>query len=69
MSSGYWKFPRHPVSTEQLKMGGINDIIFHYHYRVGPKIGKGVCDLCRIPCECTAFVAQLGKYWLPTIVP
>ena len=40
---------------------------FHYHYRFDPKLGKGVCVIFQIPWACTAYVAQIHKYWLPTI--
>ena len=46
-------------------MRGTNIIISHYHYRVDPKLSKGVCAIIRIPCECKACVSQLDKYWLP----
>ena len=48
-------------------MRGRNTIILHYHYRVDPELGKGVCEIRRIPCECQVCVAQLDKYWLQTI--
>ena len=44
-----------------------NTILSHYHYRVDPKLGKFVCAIRLIPCECTAYVYQPYKYWLPTI--
>ena len=65
----YWKFPRHPVAAEKLEARGRNTILSHYNYRVDPKLGKGVCMIRRIPCEFPTCVAQLDKYWLPTIYP
>ena len=50
-------------------MRGINTIISHYRYRVDPKMGKCVCAILGIKCTCTAYVAQLDKYWLPNIAP
>ena len=46
-----------------------NYILLHYYYRVDPKLGKGVCEICQIICACTAYVSKLDKYWLPTIAP
>ena len=40
-----------------------------YHYRVDPKLSKCVCAIRRIPCECTDYVDQLDKYWLPNCDP
>ena len=50
-------------------MRGRNTILSHYHYRVDPELGEGVCVVFRIPCACPSFVAQLDKDWLPTINP
>ena len=50
-------------------MRGRNNIISHYHYRVDPKLGKGVCEILHIPCACPSCVAQLDKYWLTNIAP
>ena len=50
-------------------MRGRNNILLYYHYKVDPKIGKGICKILRIPCACPACVAQHDKYWLPTIAP
>ena len=51
MSWYYWKFPSHPVAAEKFEMRGFNTIIFHYNYRVDPKLGKGVCTISQILCE------------------
>ena len=59
----YQNFPRHPVAAEKLKIIGINTIPFHYNYRVDPEIGKGVCEIHRIPCALPACVYQLDIYW------
>ena len=50
-------------------MRGINTIILHYYYSIDPKLGKGVCNIFRIPCACTACIAKLDRYWLPNIDP
>ena len=69
MSWGYYRFPRHPVAAEKFEMRGRNNIILHYHYRIDPKLGKGVCVICQIPCACPASVAQVDKYWLQNYDP
>ena len=69
MTWDYRKFPRHPVSAEKCEIIVINTIIFHDHYRVEPELGKVACVIRRIPCACPACVAQLDKYWSPTITP
>ena len=65
----YWKFPREPVSAENFETRGINTIILHYHYRVDPKLGKGVCIFIYFLCKCSACIAQLDIYWLSNIAP
>ena len=44
----------------------INTVLPHYHYRVYTKLGKGVCDILRIPCACPVCVSQLDKYLFPS---
>ena len=36
---------------------------------VDTELVKGICAINRIPCAYPACVAQLDKYWLPTIYP
>ena len=69
MSWDYWKLPRHPVDAEKFEMRVRNAIFSHYHYRVDPKVVKGVCASLFIPCVFPACVAQLHKYWLPNCAP
>ena len=63
------KFPRKPVAAETFETRGRNNILLRYHYRFDPELGKGVCEIHWIPCAHPACVAQLDKYWLPTISP
>ena len=67
MSWDCWKFPRHPVAAEIMKLRGRNTILLYYNYRVDTKLGKYVCVINMFPCACILFVAQLDKYCLPTI--
>ena len=69
MSWYYWKFPRHPVSAEKFEIRGSNTILSHYHYRVYPKLGKGVCYIHHIPCAHTSCASKIDKYWLSNFAP
>ena len=69
ISWDFHNFCHHPVAAENFVIRGRNTIISIYHYRVYPKLGKGVCDIGRIPCGCTACVDQLDKYWLTNCAP
>ena len=69
MTWDYQKFPRHPVAANKFEIRVRNNIILNHHYRFDPELSKGVCDIFRIPCACTYCVAQLDRYWLPTIPP
>ena len=64
MSWDYWMFTRYPVVSEKFEKRGRNTIPLHDHYRIDPKLGKGVCSIHRIPYSCPACVDQLDKYWL-----
>ena len=67
MTWDYWNFPRHQVAAKKFEIRGRNTILLHYHYRVDPELGKYVCENFRILCACKSCVAQIDKYWLPTI--
>ena len=69
MSWDYWKFPRHPVAAKIIEIRRGNTIILHFHYRVEPKLGKGVCDIYLIPCTFPACVPQLDKDQLSNCDP
>ena len=69
MTSDYQKFPRHPISAEKIEMREINNIILHYRYRLDPKHGNCVCEICRIQFLCPYYVYQLDQYWLPSCDP
>ena len=57
----YIKIPCHPVANERYKARGRNTIISHYHYRLEPNIGKGVCVICHITCARPECVDKLDK--------
>ena len=69
MTWDYRKFPSHPVAAEKLEMRVRNTIIYYYLYRFDTELGKCVCAIHRIKRSCPSCVAQLDKYWLPTISP
>ena len=39
----------------------------NYHLCLDPKIGNGVCEICRIPCACVACTSMLDKPWISGI--
>ena len=38
-----------------------------YHIICYPELGKGFCDMRRIPCASTGCVEKLSKPWLPNL--
>ena len=68
MTWNYQKCPRHPVAAENFVTRGLNTILLNYHFRVDPEL-QFVCAIFRTPYACPSCVAQLDKYWLPTITP
>ena len=69
MTWDYRNFPRHPVAAEKLEIIGINTTPLNYHYSCDPELGRGVCVILQIPCAFPVCIAQLDKYFLPTISP
>ena len=39
----------------------------HYHLRFDPKLGNGVCEICRTPCACVACISILDRPWISGI--
>ena len=69
MTWDYWSFPCHKFAPERFKTRGRNTILYHYHYRVDPDIGRGVFAICLTSCAFLACVSQLDEYWLPNCAP
>ena len=58
------KFPDLLFSGPNYKLHGARGLIKHYHLRFDPKLGMGVCEICRIPCACVACTSMLYKPWI-----
>ena len=46
--------PALPFCGTHPKPHGGNVLSNHYHSRFDPKLGRGICAICRIPCACVA---------------
>ena len=60
----YWyyrEFCHHPVAADWYETEGRNTIPSNCHYRIDTNLGKGVCEICHIPCVFPYCVAQLDK--------
>ena len=49
------------------KYHGARGMIKHYHFSFVPKLGNGVCGICRIACACVACKPMLDKPWISGI--
>ena len=45
-------FPELPCYGPHYKNHGARGSSKHYHFRFDPKVGNGVCTICRIPYAC-----------------
>ena len=36
----------------------------NYHLRFDPRLGHGICAICRIPCACVACTSMLDQPWI-----
>ena len=61
------QFPELPFCGPHSKPHGARGVGKHYHLRFDPKLGMGVCQLFRIPCECVACTSMLDKHWMSGI--
>ena len=39
----------------------------HYQLRFDPKLGQGICAICRIPCACVVCTSMPDKPWISGI--
>ena len=53
------------LQMKRYRISRKNIIISRYYYMVDLKLGKGVCSIWQILCECQSCVDQLYKDWLP----
>ena len=48
------QFPELPFCGPHFKPRGARGLRKHYDLCFDPKLGNGVCVICRIPCACVA---------------
>ena len=61
------QFPELPFSGPHYKPHGARGSSKHYHLRFDPKLGNGVCKICRITCACVACISMLDNPWISGI--
>ena len=61
------QFPELTFCGPHSKPRGSRGLSKHYHFRFYPKLGNGVCAICRIPCVCVACTSMLDKPWISCI--
>ena len=55
------QFPALPFCGTHLKPHGGNGLCNHYHLSFDPKLGHGICVICRIPCAWVACTSMLEQ--------
>ena len=53
-----------PFFCPHPKPHGARGLSKHYHLRFDPKLGHGICAICRIPCACVGCTSMLDKPWI-----
>ena len=53
------QFPVLPFCVPNSKPHGARGLSKHYHFRFDPKLGHGICAICRIPCACVAYTSTI----------
>ena len=61
------QFPELSFSVTHYKPHGARGLSKYYHLRFDPKLGMGICESCRIPCDCVACTSMLDKPWISGI--
>ena len=61
------QFPALPFCGPHSKPHGARGLSKHYHLRFYPKLGNGVCEIRRIPCDYIACTSMLDKPWISVI--
>ena len=61
------KFPALLFCGTHSKPHGARGLTKHYNLRFDPKLGMGVCAICRRPCECVACTSMIDKSWISGI--
>ena len=55
------QFPALPFCGPHTNPHGSRGLINNYHLRFDPKLGHGICEICRIPCACVGFTQMLDQ--------
>ena len=55
------QFPELPFCGSHPKPHGERGSSKHYHLFFDPKLGHGICAICRIPCACVVCTSMLDK--------
>ena len=61
------QLPTLPFCGPHSKPHGARGLGKHYHLRFDPKLGMGVCEICRIPCAFVDCKSMLDKAWISGI--
>ena len=61
------QFPSLPFFGPHPKPHGERGLNKNYHLRFNPKLGPGICAICRIPCACVGYTSMLDKPWISGI--
>ena len=58
------QFPALPFYGPQKKPRGSRGLGKNYHLPFEPKLGRGICAICRIPCACVECTSMMDKPWI-----
>ena len=58
------QFPELPFCAPHPNPHGSRGLSKHYHLRFDPKLGHGICEIFRIPCDCVGCTSMLDKNWI-----
>ena len=61
------QFPALPFCVTHSKPHGSRGLSKYYQLRFDPKLGSGVCAICRIPYACVTCTSILDKPWISGI--
>ena len=63
------QFPELSFCGLHSKSHGARGLSKHYHLRFDPKLGMGICEIRRIPCDFFSCTSMLDKLWITGIPP
>ena len=58
------QFPALTFCGSHTKPCGARGLGKHYHLCFDPNLGHGICEICRIPCDCVACTSMLDQPWI-----